>query len=69
MAPVTRGAATEVPLTIDLPTGLVDATQVEIVLGTSPAAQELRSLGLPTAPDLAMWGEGLGGTFLRPRPL
>jgi hypothetical protein len=63
------GVASEVPLAIDLPTGLVDPAEVRIELGTSPAAEELRSLGLPTAPDLAMWGEGLGGTFLRPRPL
>jgi hypothetical protein len=63
------GVPMVVPLTIDLPTGLVDPTAVRLELGTSPAAQELRSLGLPTAPDLAMWGEHLGGTFLRPRPL
>ena len=63
------GTPSEVPLTIDLPTGLVDPTQVHLELGSSPAAEELISLGLPMAPDLAMWGEGLGGTFLRPRPL
>ena len=63
------GVPTVVPLTIDLPTGLVDPGAVQLELGTSPAAQELRSLGLPTAPDLAMWGEHLGGTFLRPQPL
>ncbi len=63
------GVATEVPLTIDLPTGLVDPADVRLELGDSPAALELRSLGLPAAPDLAMWGEGLSGTFLRPRPI
>ena len=63
------GVPSEVPLTIDLPTGMVDPSDVRIELGTSPAAKELASLGLPTAPDLAMWGEGLGGTFLRPRAL
>jgi len=63
------GAPTEVPLTIDLPTGLVDPAEVRIELGTSPVAEELRSLGLPATPDIAMWGEGLGGTFLRPRPV
>jgi hypothetical protein len=63
------GVPSEVPLTIDLPGGLVDPAEVRIELGTSPAASELSSLGLPVAPDLAMWGEGLGGTFLRPRPL
>jgi hypothetical protein len=32
-------------------------------------AEELRSLGLPTVPDMATWGEGLRGVFLLPRPL
>lgn len=63
------GVASEVPLTIDLPTGLVHPAEVRLALGSSPAAKELASLGLPAAPDLAMWGEGLGGTFGRPRPL
>jgi hypothetical protein len=63
------GVASEVPLAIDLPTGLVDPASVVIEVGTGVVADELRSLGLPTAPDMAMWGQGLGGTFLRPRPL
>lgn len=63
------GVPTEVPLTIDLPTGLVDPAAVVIELGTSAAADELRSLGLPKAPDLAMWGEGLSGTFEWPTPI
>jgi hypothetical protein len=63
------GVASEVPLTIDLPTGLVDPAAVTIEVGTGVVADELRSLGLPAAPDMAMWGQGLGGTFLRPRPL
>jgi len=60
---------TLLPLTIDLPSGFIDPSAVTIELGTSEAASELRSLGLPTNPDLAMWGEGLGGTFELPRPL
>lgn len=64
-----HGVPTLVPLTIELPPGLVDPADVHIELGTSPAAEELRSLGLPTAPDLAMWGEGLSGTFHWPQPL
>ncbi|MFZ4518165.1 MAG: acetoacetate decarboxylase family protein [Microthrixaceae bacterium] len=63
------GAPTAVPLTIDLPTGAVDPAAVRLELGTGVVADELRSLGLPAVPDLAAWGEGLGGTFERPRPL
>jgi len=63
------GVAMELPLSIELPTGLVDPSDVEIELGTSAAAKELASLGLPKAPDLAMWGEGLSGTFQWPSPL
>ena len=63
------GRPTLVPLTIELPTGLVEPGLVEIELGTGPAAQELASLGLPKAPELAMWGEGLSGTFRWPTAL
>lgn len=63
------GVATRCPLVIDLPPGLVDPSEVEIELGTATVADELRSLGLPAAPDLAMWGEGLSGTFEWPEPL
>jgi hypothetical protein len=63
------GEATLVPLTIELPTGMVDPAEVEIELGTSDAAEELRSLGLPRAPEMAMWGEGLRGTFEWPTPI
>lgn len=63
------GVPTEVPLTIDLAAGTVDPGRVHIELGDGPLAAELRSLGLPTAPDFATWGEGLRGTFHRPVPL
>ena len=63
------GVPTLVPLTIELPTGMVDPAQVEIELGTSAAAAELRSLGLPRAPEMAMWGEDLRGTFEWPTPI
>jgi len=63
------GVATLVPLTIDLPTGIVDPTQVTIELGTSTAANELAAMGLPKAPDLAMWGESLSGTFQWPEAI
>lgn len=63
------GVATLVPLTIELPTGMIDPAAVELELGTAPAAEELRSLGLPKPPDLAMWGESLSGTFGWPTPV
>ena len=63
------GVPTLVPLTIELPTGVVDGEEVEIELGTSAAADELRSLGLPRPPEMAMWGEGLKGTFEWPTPI
>ena len=60
---------TEVPLTIDLPTGVIDAADVRIELGVGMLADDLWSLGLPTTPDYAAWGEGLTGRFDRPRPV
>jgi len=63
------GVPTELPLTIDLGAGFIDPADVRIELGTSPVADELRRLGLPTAPDMAAWGEGLTGSFLVPRPV
>lgn len=64
-----EGVPTELPLAIELGTGLVDPAEVEVELGPAPLADELRSLGLPRAPDLAVWGEDLRGVFGRPRPL
>jgi hypothetical protein len=42
---------------------------VDIELGSGIVADELRSLGLPTTPDLCMWGENLAATFHAPRPV
>jgi hypothetical protein len=56
-------------LSMDMGTGFVDGADVQLELGDSPVADELRSLGLPCAPDLATWGEGLSATFLLGRPL
>ena len=56
-------------LSMDMGTGLVDPADVQLDLGDSPVADELRSLGLPCAPDFATWGEGLSATFLLGRPL
>lgn len=63
------GVPTELPLTIEMGAGVIDPAAVVIELGTSAVADELRSLGLPSAPDMAVWGEGLMGTFLMPRPI
>jgi len=63
------GVPTLVPLTIELPTGIIDPAEVRLELGTSAAADELRRLGLPKPPDLAMWGESLSGTFEWPTPV
>jgi len=56
-------------LSMDMGTGFVDASDVVLELGDSPVADELRSLGLPGAPDVAIWGEGLSATFLLGRPI
>jgi hypothetical protein len=50
-------------LGMDLGTGMADPADVRVVLGTGVVADELRSLGLPAAPDLCTWGEGLSATF------
>lgn len=63
------GVPMQLGLSIELGTGVVDPAVVEIELGTGPVADELRSLGLPRAPEMAVWGEGLRGTFAHPRPL
>ena len=64
-----EGAATALPVAIELGTGVIDPASVEMELGSAPAAQELRELGLPRAPDFAVWGEDLRGVFGRPRPI
>jgi hypothetical protein len=63
------GAPTALPLSIELGTGVVDPAEVVLELGEGPLAEELRTLGLPRIPDLAVWGEGLQGVFARPRPV
>jgi hypothetical protein len=56
-------------LRMDMGTGVVDPGAVVLELGSGTIAEELRSLGLPTPPDLATWGEGLTATFQAGRPL
>ena len=63
------GEALETPLALDMGTGMIDPADVVIDLGVGPIAEELRSLGLPKAPDFATWGTGLSGTFQPARPV
>ncbi len=63
------GVPTELPLSIEMGAAVIDPAQVEMVLGAGDVADELASLGLPCAPDMAVYGEGLRGTFLAPRPV
>ena len=56
-------------LSMDMGTGLVDPADVVLEIGDGPVADELRSLGLPCTPDVALWGEGLSATFLLGRPI
>ncbi len=58
-----NGVPHETPLAMDLGTGLLDPADVIIELGTGPVADELRSLGLPKAPDFGTWGTALTATF------
>lgn len=63
------GTPMQLPLTIEMGAAFIDPAQIEMTLGTGDVADELRSLGLPCAPDMAVYGEGLSGTFLHPQPL
>jgi hypothetical protein len=63
------GVPHETQLAMEMGTGMIDPGDVEIEVGTGPVADELRSLGLPSRPDLATWGEGLSATFHLPQPV
>lgn len=63
------GRPMELALEMELPSQSVDPTAVRIEVGEGALARELRSLGLPTTPDLVLWGEGLSAVFQAPRPL
>jgi hypothetical protein len=56
-------------LSMDMGTGMIDPAEVVLELGDSLVADELRSLGLPCAPDFATWGEHLSATFLLGQPV
>ncbi|GIW43970.1 MAG: hypothetical protein KatS3mg077_1252 [Candidatus Binatia bacterium] len=43
--------------------------RVHLELGTHPLAAELKSLGLPKRPVLAMWAENFRGSFGPPQPV
>jgi len=58
-----NGAPYGTPLEMDLASGVVDPAAVELSLGTGVVADELRSLGLPKAPDFCTYGEDLAATF------
>ncbi len=57
------GAPYETPLAMDMATGMVEPGDVEFVVGTGPIADELRTLGMPSAPDFCAYGEGLSAVF------
>jgi hypothetical protein len=63
------GAPYSTRLSMDLGTGFLDVADVAIELGTGPVADELRTLGLPKAPDFGAWGRDLSATFELGRPL
>ena len=64
-----HGVPHETPLAMDMGSGIIDPADVTIELGIGTVADELRSLGLPKAPDFASWGTGLTATFQLGHPL
>lgn len=64
-----HGVPHATPLAMGMGTGMVDPASVVIELGSGPAADELRALGLPKAPDFATWGTGLAATFQLGHPI
>jgi hypothetical protein len=54
---------------MDWPQATVDPADVTIELGTGPMADALRSVGLPEAPKVCVWGEGLTAVVQLPRPI
>ena len=64
-----HGVPHETPLAMDMGSGLLDPAEVVITVGSGPMADELRTLGLPKAPDFGTWGTGLTATFQLGHPL
>ncbi len=63
------GVPHETPLAMDLGTAMIDPDDVVIDLGEGPVADELRTLGLPKAPDFGTWGTDLTATFQLGHPI
>ena len=63
------GEPHETPLTMQIGSGLIDCTSVTIELGGGVLAGQLRTLGLPKAPDFGTWGTGLAATFQLGTPI
>jgi hypothetical protein len=57
------GAPYGTTLEMDMGAPVEDPSCVHLELGQGVVADELTSLGLPTTPDYASWGEGLGAVF------
>ena len=57
------GEAHETGLAMDMGSGMIDPSTVQVELGHGVVAEELRTLGLPKAPDFGTWGTGLTATF------
>jgi hypothetical protein len=55
------------PFELTTPIGVADPDAVTLELGFGPLAEMLRHLGLPRAPDVALWGEGASAVFQMPR--
>lgn len=63
------GETKAAPFELMTPIGVADPGAVVVELGFGPVAEVLRGLGLPRAPDLALWGEGASAVFHQPRPV
>lgn len=63
------GETRAAPFEVTTPIGIVDPGAVVIELGSGPLAEAARRLGLPRAPDVALWGEGASAVFQMPRPV
>lgn len=51
------------PLSMEMGSGVIEPSTVEVELGRGEVAEELRELGLPKAPDFGSWGTDLRATF------
>jgi hypothetical protein len=57
------------PFEMDVPTGVVDPSAVQVEVGTGWFAEMLQALDLPPTPDRCSWGEGLTALFHLATPL